>query len=88
MQVQEPPLSQPAAQQQVPPNQQPQQLQEIPVTVRFESITVINDHDPETTARKVYAFVTKGNTQDGGDWILDAFVNGQNVHLSANKLLY
>lgn len=87
MQVQQPPLSQPPAQQQVPPNQQPQQLQEIPVTVRFDSITVINDHDPETTARKVYAFVTKGTTQDGGDWILDAFVNGQNVHLSANKLL-
>ncbi|HEU4821895.1 MAG TPA: hypothetical protein VFS97_00575 [Nitrososphaeraceae archaeon] len=24
---------------------------------------------------------------DGGDWILDVFVNGQNVHLSANQLL-
>lgn len=86
-------LSQPAAQQLTPPNQQ-QQPQEIPVTVRFESIKIIddNDPDPKNVASKAWGFakslVTGGSaTKDGGDWILDAFVNGQNVHLSANKLL-
>jgi hypothetical protein len=54
--------------------QQQQQQQLIPVTVRFDSIKINNDHE--------------GWASGSGEWILDAFVNGQNVHLSANKVLY
>ena len=60
------------------PAQLPQQ-QEVPINVKFISIKVVNDHDPDG------GIFSSG--RDGGDWILDAFVNGQNVHLSANKLL-
>ena len=46
-----------------------QQQQQIPVTVRFDSIRINNDHD-------------SGPWNDG-EFILDAFINGQNVHLSS-----
>lgn len=57
------------AQPRPPPLPPQQQQQKIPVTVRFDSIKINNDHD-------------SGPWNDG-EYILDAFINGQNVHLSS-----
>ena len=59
----------PPAQQQ-PTQQQPTQQPEVPVTVRFISIKVNNDRDPNTFG-----------IQNDGEYLLDAFVNGEKVSL-------
>src|SRR5215208_8123101 len=77
-QVQQPVLAQPAQQvpgqqvpgQQVPGQQVPAQQQEVPVTVKFISIKVNNDRDPNTLG-----------IQNDGEYLLDAFVNGEKVSL-------
>jgi hypothetical protein len=82
-QVQQPVLAQPAQQvpgqqvpgqqvpgQQVPGQQVPAQQQEVPVTVKFISIKVNNDRDPNTLS-----------IQNDGEYLLDAFVNGEKVSL-------
>jgi hypothetical protein len=51
-----------------PPTPTPQQ--EVPVTVRFISIKVNNDRDPNTLS-----------FQNDGEYLLDAFVNGEKVSL-------
>jgi hypothetical protein len=65
-----------------------QQQQQIPVTVKFNSIKILNDQDPDGWGPAFKnIFSGKLSKKDAGDWILDAFVNGQNIHLSANRLL-
>jgi hypothetical protein len=56
--------------QQVPGQQVPGQQQEVPVTVKFTSIKVNNDRDPNTLG-----------IQNDGEYLLDAFVNGEKVSL-------
>src|SRR5918995_2646210 len=55
--------------QQQPTQQQPTQQPEVPVTVKFISIKVNNDRDPNTFG------------QNDGEYLLDAFVNGEKVSL-------
>jgi hypothetical protein len=84
-QVQQPVLSQPPTPQTSPTPQTPTPQpttpqtptpqpttpqQEVPVTVRFISIKVNNDRDPNTPF-----------WQDDGEYLLDAFVNGEKVSL-------
>jgi hypothetical protein len=65
-----------------------QQQQQMPVTVKFDSIRILKDQDPDGWGPALKnIFSGKASKKDAGDWILDAFVNGQNVHLSANRLL-
>jgi hypothetical protein len=57
-----------------PPTPAPQQqVQQVPVNVKFDRIRIVDDEDP-------FPWGT-------GEWILDAFVSGQKVPLSANKFL-
>src|SRR5215207_4576597 len=63
-----PNLQQPTQQQ--PTQQQPTQQSEVPVTVKFISIKVNNDRDPNTFG-----------IQNDGEYLLDAFVNGEKVSL-------
>src|SRR5215207_9147292 len=63
-----PNLQQPTQQQ--PTQQQPTQQPEVPVTVKFISIKVNNDRDPNTFG-----------IQNDGEYLLDAFVNGEKVSL-------
>lgn len=53
-----------------PTQQQPTQQQAVPVTVKFISIKVNNDRDPNTLG-----------IQNDGEYLLDAFVNGEKVSL-------
>ena len=78
-QVQQPVLSQPPTPQtptpqtptqQPPTPQTPAPQQEVPVTVSFKSIKVNNDRDPNTLS-----------FQNDGEYLLDAFVNGEKVSL-------
>src|SRR5215207_8390496 len=64
-----PPAQQQPAQQQ-PAQQQPAQQPEVPVTVRFISIKVNNDRDPDTFG-----------IQNDGEYLFDVFVNGEKVSL-------
>src|SRR5215207_5510577 len=64
-----PPAQQQPAQQQ-PAQQQPAQQPEVPVTVRFISIKVNNDRDPNSFG-----------IQNDGEYLFDVFVNGEKVSL-------
>jgi hypothetical protein len=68
-QLQQLPPAQQQPTQQQPTQQQPTQQPEVPVTVRFISIKVNNDRDPNTFG------------QNDGEYLLDAFVNGEKVSL-------
>src|SRR5829696_6407753 len=65
-QLQQLPPTQQQPTQQQPTQQQPTQQPEVPVTVRFVSIKVNNDRDPNTFG-----------IQNDGEYLLDAFVNGE-----------
>src|SRR5215203_3955514 len=69
-QLQQLPPTQQQPTQQQPTQQQPTQQPEVPVTVRFISIKVNNDRDPNTFG-----------IQNDGEYLLDAFVNGEKVSL-------
>src|SRR5215203_6508034 len=69
-QLQQLPPAQQQPTQQQPTQQQPTQQPEVPVTVRFISIKVNNDRDPNTFG-----------IQNDGEYLLDAFVNGEKVSL-------
>ena len=69
-QLQQLPPTQQQPTQQQPTQQQPTQQPEVPVTVKFISIKVNNDRDPNTFG-----------IQNDGEYLLDAFVNGEKVSL-------
>ena len=69
-QLQQLPPTQQQPTQQQPTQQQPTQQPEVPVTVKFVSIKVNNDRDPNTFG-----------IQNDGEYLLDAFVNGEKVSL-------
>jgi hypothetical protein len=69
-QIQQLPPTQQQPTQQQPTQQQPTQQPEVPVTVKFISIKVNNDRDPNTFG-----------IQNDGEYLLDAFVNGEKVSL-------
>lgn len=74
IQFREQQVQQPQLQTTPPPAQTPQQQQQqVPINVKFNSIKINDDEDP-------FPWGT-------GEWILDAFVSGQKVPLSANKFL-
>jgi hypothetical protein len=68
-QLQQLPPTQQQPTQQQPTQQQPTQQPEVPVTVKFISIKVNNDRDPNIVV------------QNDGEYLLDAFVNGEKVSL-------
>src|SRR5918994_1955593 len=68
-QLQQLPPTQQQPTQQQPTQQQPTQQPELPVNVKFISIKVNNDRDPNTFG------------QNDGEYLLDAFVNGEKVSL-------